>query len=77
MYVEAKWEAAIGTGKGATEGALDDQIVKIAREHFERAVRKTDAFTQIFIRAPIEMLELKLNAMRCQHLRQCQAVPIR
>ena len=27
VYVEAKWEAALGTGKGATEDIRDDQIV--------------------------------------------------
>lgn len=27
IYVEAKWEAAIGTGKGASEGVFDDQVV--------------------------------------------------
>ncbi len=27
MYVEAKWDADIGTGKGADEGVRDDQIV--------------------------------------------------
>jgi hypothetical protein len=27
VYVEAKWEAELGTGKGGSEGALDDQIV--------------------------------------------------
>lgn len=27
VYVEAKWEAALGTGRGASEGAVDDQIV--------------------------------------------------
>ena len=27
VYVEAKWEAAIGTGKGAEDGDRDDQVV--------------------------------------------------
>jgi hypothetical protein len=27
IYVEAKWDAALGTGKGATQGSREDQIV--------------------------------------------------
>jgi hypothetical protein len=33
VYVEAKWEAVLGTGKGATEGIRDDQVV-LRRDSF-------------------------------------------
>ena len=46
-----------------SERAREDGV-EILREHGERAGRKTDAFAQVFVRAPVEVLKLKRNAVR-------------
>ena len=35
MYIEAKWNASLGTGEGNTDEALDDQVV-LRRDSFRK-----------------------------------------